>query len=147
MKYIIPFILFFAASVASAELVVTSKDVEIRFPDADPAGAGAWVITAPKSVNYWGATETPGTHNPKCKLGDQTWRAWLQDDDHNLGGVEFVITVNSLPKVAGSEEPARRMELQFCVRDVVGDKLRGISPWSPFNFVDIIGKPGLPNMQ
>lgn len=145
MKTILAFMLYFAITFSvQAALVVTAADIEIRFPDADPSGAGAWIIITPKTINYWDATETPGTHNPKCKLGDQTWRAWLQEENHSLGGVEFIIAVLALPTIAGGPGPARRMELRFYVRDIVNAELRGISPASPVNYIDIIGKPGQP---
>lgn len=123
-------------------LTVGSNDIEFRFPDAARPD-DLWVSMVPKTVNYWGAAEVPGVHNTKAKLGDQTWRGWLQEDDHTQGGVEFIITTLSLPKT-NAGVPARRMELRFRVRDIVNGVLRAISEWSVPNYIDIIGKPGQP---
>jgi len=129
---------------AMAGLVVTPNDVQIRFPDAaEPESA--WYVIDVQNINYLAGPV--GVHNPKAKLGVQTWEGLLQAAQPELGKVRFEITVLSMPKVAGSNQDARDMELRFRVREVKPDTTEVDGPWGDFNKVTIIGKPGQPAQQ
>lgn len=141
MRLIIILLLIFFCQIAFADLVVTSEDVEIRFPDAaDPDGS--WYAIAIEQISY--LQEPVGTHIPRTKLGPQVWEGLLQADQPELGKVRFTITILALPNVAEGNKPARRMDLQFRVREVIEGVVHWIVPFSEFNFIDIIGKPGKP---
>ena len=130
---------------AMAGLVVTPADVQIRFPDAAEPDS-VWYVIDVQNINYF--TEPVGAHNDKAKLREvQTWEGLLQEAQPELGKVRFEITILSMPKVAGSNQDARDMELQFRVRYVRPDATETIGDYSDFNSVTIIGKPGQPAQQ
>ena len=140
MRYLIIFAMFLLSSMSFAELIVTSEDVEIRFPEAaDPDGS--WHTIDITNVGYF--QEPVGTHEPKARL-QQTWEGLLQADDPDAGKVRFDIDVIALPYVSGSNRRAREMHLHFRVRELRDGTLYAISSFSEWNMVTIIGDPGKP---
>ena len=129
---------------AMAGLVVTPADVQIRFPDAAEPDS-AWCIVNVETISYLAGPV--GSHNDRAKLGIQIWEGLLQEAQPELGKVRFEITIRSMPKVAGSNQDARDMELRFRVREVKPDTIEVDGPWSDFNKATIIGKPGQPVQQ
>lgn len=140
MRIIIALWMMLIVQIALSDLIVTDQDVQIRFPDAAEPD-NVWYNISIIGVSYW--QEAVGTHNPKAKL-KQTWEAELQAKKPELGKVRFSIEIIALPKIAEGNAPARRMEIHLRVRDVVKDIVRGISDFSVFNYVDVIGNPGQP---
>ena len=126
---------------AMAGLVVTPNDVQIMFPKAIDT---AWVLITASNISYFAGP--PGAHNPKAKLGIQTWQGLIQEDQPELGSVEFQINVIALPSMA-SGAPARDMDLRFRVREIKSDTTEVDGPWGDYNEVTIIGKPGQPAQQ
>ena len=146
MKFVLCLLMLcLSTALAMADgLEVTSEDVTIRFPDAAEPD-NVWYSIEITNVSYW--QEAVGMHNPKAKMGVQTWEGLLQQDQPELGKVRFTINIISLPNITGKTALARRMELCFRVRQVIGDILMVIGPFSAANYVDIIGKPGQPAQQ
>lgn len=126
-------------------LEVTSEDVTIRFPDAAEPDS-VWCSIEISNVSYWDGPV--GVHHDKARVKvPQTWEGLLQEDEPELGKVQFTFIIKDLPNIAGKSAKARRMELCFRVRQVVDGVVKAIGAFSEPNFVTMIGKPGLPNQQ
>ena len=116
-----------SAQVTSIE--VTAEDIELQFV-IDPTEQ--WRVVDIASIEY--SMEPVRTHNPKGRLGIQTWDFALQADEPELGKCIVKFNLLSLPA-----PNFRSYIIQVRVRDEMH-----IANWTISDGVKILGKTGKP---